>query len=88
MKKRTFEVSISIEVKDEAELYEYAMRRSIEDGLSEEAAEEMLGSKEEPDISACLRMVIDPGTSPSGTSILDSSCEENVFSFEADRQNG
>lgn len=35
----------------------------------------LLGRKSRPDVGACLRMLFDPGTSPDGCRILDSSTE-------------
>lgn len=73
----THQVSLFVDVNDAQALHAHAMKIATEPGTGMAAndAESMLGSAEEPDISACLRMVFDPGVSPPGTSILDSSCE-------------
>jgi hypothetical protein len=70
------EVSLFVDVHDAKALHANAMQiaTSNETGMSVEQAEEMLGQQSEPDISACLRMVFDPGLSPPGTKILDSAC--------------
>lgn len=74
---KTHQVSIFVDVHDAQALHAHAMKIATEpgSGMSTTDAESMLGSAEEPNISGCLRMVFDPGASPPGTSILDSSCE-------------
>lgn len=68
MKITTYEVSILIEVHDEEALLEAGRAKAIEDGLSAEDAADM-------DAGDCLRWIIDPGESPPGTGIQDSSVE-------------
>lgn len=77
----TFTISIDVEVYDEQELYEAALQRAIEDGMTRAQASEMLLYGEEDDTSvtdreynvgACLQMLADPGMSWPGTSIIES----------------
>ena len=79
-----FTISIEVEVRDERELYEAALQRAIEDGMTRAQASEMLLYGEEDDTSvtdreynvgACLQMLADPGMSWPGTSILQSFVE-------------
>lgn len=76
-----FTVFIDVEVDDENALYEQAMYHAIHnDGMSRVEAEGMLSTDADPDdlgkrdvnVRACLQMLLDPGTSPSGCSILHS----------------
>lgn len=70
-------VTIYVSVDDAEQLYEEAVRRAKADGLAQASIDSMLGTKEEISINDCLRYIFDPGTSPPGTSIQDSSCEDN-----------
>lgn len=74
---KTHAVTLYVDVNDAAQLHSHAMQIATNEDMqmSIANAEDLLGTAAEPDISACLRMVFDPGQSPPGTSILDSSCE-------------
>lgn len=79
-------VTIYVDVDDEVSLFAHASAKAREDGLDERSIEEMLGTSHDVDVSACLRYTFDPGTSPPGTSILDSVCESSSrdVNLEAD----
>ncbi len=70
-------VEIYVDVHDARALHQHAvaLATSGENALSPEAAHDMLGSPDEPNIGDCLRWVFDPGESPPGASIQDSSCD-------------
>lgn len=72
-----YTVSIHLTVTDPKALHGYAMSQvtSGDGALSQEEAQALLGTPDEPSIPGCLRFILDPGMSPPGTSILDSSCE-------------
>jgi hypothetical protein len=74
----THHVSLFVQVSDSKALHAHAMEQAMDKdggGMSDVDAQEMLGTADEPNISACLRFTFDPGQSPPGTSILDSTCE-------------
>ncbi len=76
MSEKTYEVSLYVRVHDKEELFKSASAQALKEGMSEAEIGEMLKSPDnEIDVSACLRMIFDPGTSPAGCEILDSSCE-------------
>ena len=65
-------VQIEVEVTDRAALWEEAFAKALSLGLSEDQATEWMGTKDQPDLDACLRQILDPGQSPPGCVILDS----------------
>lgn len=73
----TFQVSLFVNVTDATALHTHAMQIATaqDTQLTVDDAVSQLGTAEEPDITACLKMVLDPGQSPPGTSILDATCE-------------
>jgi hypothetical protein len=73
--KKIFTIRIDVEVVDAKALYLRAVNRMLLDGQNAEQIGEQLGYINEPDISACVQMVFDPGNSPEGTSIVSSTCE-------------
>lgn len=70
-----YRVTLYVAMDDAEALHAEAVRRAKEDGLHQDSIDEMLGTKDNISISDCLRYVFDPGTSPPGTQIQDSSCE-------------
>lgn len=68
-------VSLYVTVHDEQLLWDAARARYVDDAEDDGAAEIMLGTRDEPDVSGCLRMLADPGVSWPGTQIEDSSCD-------------
>lgn len=72
-----YTVSIFLNVTDAQALHAHALAKATtgQSALSDEEAINMLGTSDEPSVSDCLRFILDPGISPPGTSILDSSCE-------------
>ena len=71
-----FSFTLSGSVTDVSLLYKTALARAIADGLEPDDAAESLTYDGEPNVSACVRMLLDPGISPDGLEIDDSSCEE------------
>ncbi|HUV97517.1 MAG TPA: hypothetical protein VMV98_08620 [Acidobacteriaceae bacterium] len=68
--------SLELKVDDESALRRAAAERAGSDGLEPEQANEFL----DPDtksVEDCVVMLLDPGQSPAGTSILDSSAKES-----------
>lgn len=72
----SFLVRINVEVHDEKALYRAAMESFLRDGLCETQAKEMIGESESAaNVDECLIAVFDPGTSPDGTSIVETTVE-------------
>lgn len=73
----SYAVTIALEVYDPQALYRSAWDSATSGlgGMSPEQATELLGTEQEPDVSACLVMVLDPGISPPGTSIHETTVE-------------
>ncbi|MDT8992698.1 hypothetical protein RQP54_17635 [Curvibacter sp. APW13] len=69
-------VSILVTVSDPLALHQHAMQIATgsQNQLPAAHAIDMLGTADEPKVDACLCMVLDPGVSPPGTSILESTC--------------
>jgi hypothetical protein len=74
MTKTIVTVAIDIEVFDEKVFRQKAKERALEDGLSEEDAAGYL-DEECQNIGACAQMLFDPGISPDGCEIIQSSAE-------------
>lgn len=76
----TYTVSIHLTVTDRQALHAHAMTQATtgDGALNKEEALRMLGTSDEPSVSDCLCFILDPGMSPPGTSILDSSCEAGI----------
>ena len=72
-----YTVSISVRVHDVEELYKHAIAvgTAKADMTEAEAADTLRGEDGKVNISACLIMVFDPGASPPGCDIQDSSAE-------------
>lgn len=60
-RRASYSFSMDLQVDDPQQLYDAAMERAIEDGLDEDGARTLLGSREEPQIEDCLTMLLDPG---------------------------
>jgi hypothetical protein len=81
---RQFDIAMWVKVDDPVKLLEHALSIAMKpapDGhplfISLEAArEELTDEGGEPNIHACLQMVLDPGESPPGVSIEECSVEE------------
>lgn len=65
---------LELEVDDPAALYKAALDRAVDDGFEPDCAavSGFIGTQDEPDLGACVRMILDPGMSPPGTSIHES----------------
>lgn len=70
----TYSVTIDVDVHDKRALYREARAKAKFDGLGSNLAD-LLGTAKKPDIGACLIMILDPGSSPDGTSIVESRVE-------------
>lgn len=74
-------VTIHVEVFDPQEMWDHALHVYGASNGGRDAAtvrqefDDMCGPREEPDIGECLRMIFDPGESPPGIQINDSSAE-------------
>jgi hypothetical protein len=73
-------VTIFVMIHDPQALWDRAVTQAIDDKAISDASEasnieDMIGTRKEPDLSGCLRMIFDPGESPDGCQIEDSSAE-------------
>lgn len=66
---------MDVEINDARQLYDAAVENAKADKLTDENILEMLGTPDEPDLSACIVQLLDPGMSPPGLTILDSRCD-------------
>lgn len=64
-------VMIDMEVFDEAAFRDAAYKRALQGGHDEDSAKEYL-DEDEQSLESCAVMLIDPGTSPAGSSIIQS----------------
>lgn len=74
----THTVTIYVQITDPTALWDAAAAALVNDGGFEDL-QNFLGSREEPDISGCLRQLADPGQSWPGTSILDSAASPDII---------
>lgn len=70
----SYAFGLDLRVDDPQQLYDAALERAIDDGLDEEDARTLLGSRDDPRIVDCLTMLLDPGRLP-GCSIDGSGTE-------------
>lgn len=68
------EFSLYVRVQDGDKLFQAALARAIEDGMTEEDAREVLAPEQDIDMARCVQWLLDPGSMP-GVEILDSACE-------------
>lgn len=69
-------IHIAVKVTDENDLYTAALDHMVhKDGLKHAEAVDLLMPEGELDVRACLIALFDPGVSPPGTQINDSSVE-------------
>jgi hypothetical protein len=68
----TVTVSIALRVYDEQQFRGLAVNRAIQDGIEEKEAQQYQ-NPEEKSLAECAQMLIDPGVSPLGSEILESS---------------
>jgi hypothetical protein len=73
-REQDWQFRLDLRVFDKRQLHQAALERALEEGLGGETPEELLGTADEPDIGACLTMLLDPG-SMSGCSIGGSETE-------------
>lgn len=74
--KAIYRVSLEVRVDNVAELYAAAKMCLEAANMTAEEIEDVLRTDGEVDVANCLRMLLDPGLSPGGCSILDSSAEQ------------
>jgi hypothetical protein len=73
---KNYRVHLDLEVYDERALFNTALKHARSTGSSHtEAMELLMPDGQTIDVSACLIMLLDPGESPSGLTILESSVE-------------
>jgi hypothetical protein len=75
MRNKTYQVTMDIKVFDEDALFEQAKSHAIATGTEEADAIDLLKPAGEIDITACLIMLLDPGVSPSGIEIQETTVE-------------
>jgi hypothetical protein len=68
-----YNVQISVEIHNENGLYVAALKKLMSTGIEAAEAEAFLRKGGVVDVEACLVQVIDPGESPEGIQIIDSS---------------
>lgn len=85
METTSAQVTIFVDVYDEQAMWDAAYEAYVKTGTATSDAEvirkdfeELCGPRDEPDIAECLRMIFDPGESPPGLQINDSSAEIDV----------
>ena len=64
---------------DPAHLHAAAVRRALEDGLTDEEVFEIIGHHSAPSIEGCISMLLDPGSLPGCN--IDSSSAERLENF-------
>jgi len=74
--KAIYRVSLEVRVDNVAELYAAAKMCLEAANMTAEEIEDVLRTDGEVNVANCLRMLLDPGLSPGGCSILGSSAEE------------
>lgn len=74
--KAIYRVSLEVRVDNVAELYAAAKMCLEAANMTAEEIEDVLRTDGEVDVANCLRMLLDPGLSPGGCSVLDNSAEE------------
>lgn len=71
-----FMVKIAVNVHDEAALHQQAVRIFEKDGMTKSQALDLVGGGGNPiQITECLIAVFDPGESPAGTTIVETTVE-------------
>jgi len=76
-KKHQFTLNMEVDVFDPQALWEAARDRFLAENPSHKKAKiPLIGTKKKPDLGACLIMLIDPGESPSGCSIIGTNAED------------
>ena len=70
-------VTIYVTVYDEQALWKHAYAKMESDTGTQDQGyvEEVLGTLTEPNVGACLQMIFDPGESPPGVCIIESTSE-------------
>jgi len=74
--KAIYRVSLEVSVDNITELYAAAKMCLEAANMTAEEIEDVLRTDREVNVANCLRMLLDPGLSPGGCSIPDSSTEE------------
>lgn len=71
-------LKLELEITDEAEFRSTAIAsyRSNNASATDEEIEDFFGTDAEPNLGNCARELLDPGVSPNGCEIQDSSTEE------------
>jgi hypothetical protein len=71
-----FMVKIAVNVHDEAALHQQAVQIFEKDGMTKNQALDLVGGGDKPiQLADCLIAVFDPGESPAGTTIVETTVE-------------
>lgn len=70
-------VTIAVRVHDARAFARAAQRRAIDDGIAGSLREARENGYSVRDLSACAQMLFDPGISPAGCEILESSAQHD-----------
>lgn len=96
MKPSYHTVRLNVRIFDQAAFFASAVARAIADGMSEADARESLSEEPDddatdldengrvPNLNACLQMLFDPGVSPDGCEIQESSAEHDYDGEDSD----
>lgn len=84
----SYEITLHVRVYDPSALHAAALAHAIKvDEMDETHARSLIGPADEPDVSACLTILFDPGVSPDGCTIQGSTVESCMdFDDEDDGQ--
>ena len=68
-------LTLHLQINDKQALYRAALAQMEKDGINKKDANKSLRPGGAIDVGNCLRMLLDPGVSPDGCQILDSTAE-------------
>lgn len=71
----TYSVKIELSVHDPQALWHAAVAQAMKECAGSDLILALLGTREDPNIGACLIMILDPGEGPAGAEILHSEVE-------------
>lgn len=75
MSRTTVKCTVLAEVYDEEAFFSAALRMAIDEGNTETEARDRLWVDGEINLPACWQTLVDPGVSPAGCAIIESSAE-------------
>lgn len=71
-------VTIAVNVDDPQALWAAAYAQARQNSMTQDDIADWLGTQVSPNVPNCLRQMFDPGISPPGTVIQDSSADEGI----------